>query len=426
MRIKKFMAASMREALMQIKEELGEDAVILKTRKIPKNIFALGSKEEIEVTAGIDEEVTSKHDHMSPLKMNAAATGVYPRPRGGSNIIDTSQPGAPEVRPWVPPTNDSIRHKGLVVNQKIRTSDLFEEPKKDKQQIEELKENIQELKTLVKNIAEVNTSPVTSASFSGAWAEIYRKLVDSEVKPDVAGRFLKKISSADLMLTDVMVEKKFLSSLKDHFPVTGPMKLKKQGPLVIVFVGPTGSGKTTTLAKIAAHCCINKNKKVSIITADTYRIAAIEQIRMFADIIKVGLQVIFSPDEIPEAIHSCAEDDLVLVDTAGRCQRNAEHMDDLKELLNVLSPDETHLVLSAATKDSDLSDIVKRYKTLNVNRLIFTKLDETLKIGNIFNIVNESGVPVSYFTFGQSVPDDIELAQPSRYVQRLWGAVKSE
>lgn len=415
MRIKKFTASSMREALLQIKEELGEDAVILKTRKIPKSVFSLGSKDEIEVTAGIDEEAV-RAERMVPLKMNSNSTGVYKRPRG-SNIIDTNAPDAPEVRPFF---------KELI-SQEPRSDHSASQSKKDNQQIEELKENLQELTALVKNIvgngSSVSTAP---AALSGPWMNLYKKLLDAEVKPEIAGNVLKQIDSSNLLLPDTMAEKKFLSSINDIFPVSGPLRLKKGSPLVIAFVGPTGSGKTTTLAKIAAHCCLNKNKKVSIITADTYRIAAIEQIRMFADIIKIGLQVVFSPDEIPEAMKNCSSDDLVLIDTAGRSQRNDEHMDDLKDLLCAFCPDEIHLVMSATTKDSDLCDIVNRYRLLNINRLIFTKLDETVKLGNIFNIVSESAVPVSYFTFGQSVPDDIELAQPSRYIQRLWGVVKGE
>ncbi len=416
MRIKKFTASSMREALLQIKEELGEDAVILKSRKIPKGVFTLGSKDEIEVTAGIDEEAVKK-EHIAPLKMNENSTGVYKRPRS-SNIIDTNAPDAPEIRPFF---------KELISQEKTQSDNLDSKSKKDKQQIEELKENIQELTTLVKNIVgNSSTVPSASPALSGVWMNIYKQLLDAEVKPEIAGNVLKKIGSTNLLVSDAMAEKKFLSSLNDIFPVSGPIKLKKGNPLVIAFVGPTGSGKTTTLAKIAAHCCLNKNRKVSIITADTYRIAAIEQIRMFADIIKVGLHVVFSPDEIAEAMKSCASDDLVLIDTAGRSQRNDEHMDDLKDLLSAFSPDEIHLVMSATTKDSDLCDIVNRYRPLKINRLIFTKLDETVKLGNIFNIVSESAVPVSYFTFGQSVPDDIELANPSRYIQRLWGVVKGE
>ncbi|MDO5576392.1 MAG: 50S ribosome-binding GTPase, partial [Fibrobacter sp.] len=244
--------------------------------------------------------------------------------------------------------------------------------------------------------------------------------LDSEVKPQIAAKLIKKLNSTDIMLSESQIEKKVISVLSSSFPVAGPLRLKKDGPVIVAFVGPTGSGKTTTLAKLAAHCCINKNKNVSIITADTYRIAAIEQIRMFAEIVKVGLQVIFSPDEVAGALEACSNDDIVFVDTAGRSQRNSEHMEELQEFLQQLGADEIHLVLSAATKDSDLAEIISRYKAININRLIFTKLDETVKIGNIFNSVSEAEIPVSYFTFGQSVPDDIELAQTTRFVQRLW------
>ncbi len=412
MKIKKYIAKNMREALLQIKEELGADAVILKTRKLPKKVFGLGAQEEVEVTAGIDDDI-AKPEQFQPLKMNNLATGVYSRPRS-SNIIDLDQPDAPVVHQWVPPRNDSLKGKTQVINV-VKDNEL---------QIEELQQNIKELKSMVQNMAgtkAVAEPQSTSYSFTGAWNEFYKKFLQAEVKAEIAGEFLKKICGNDLLISSVMAEKKIINDFNSFFPVAGPLKLKKQGPSIIAFVGPTGSGKTTTLAKLAAHCCLNKNKKVSIITADTYRIAAIEQVRMFADIIKVNLQVVFSPDEIPNALSTCASDDIVLVDTAGRCQKNSEHMEDLKELLEALKPDEIHLVLSATTKDSDLLEIVERYKTVNINRLLFTKLDETSRIGNIFNLVNFNAIPVSYFTFGQSVPDDIELAQPNRYLQRLWG-----
>ena len=418
MRIKKYTASSMREALLKIKEELGEEAIILKTRKLPKKVFALGSQDEIEVTAAIDEEAVTRPEQFTPLKVN---TGVYARPRP-SNIIDMEEPDAPEIRPWKPAALGSEKRKTQhlpLVTPSVNNNE-------DTLQIKELKDNLRELKELVTNILDKKGSAGGSEEFAGAWAAMYRKLCEIEVRPSVAGNLLRKVSSTDIMLSETQIEKKFLVSLQSSFPTAGPLKLKKNGPIVVAFVGPTGSGKTTTLAKLAAHCCLNRRKNVSIITADTYRIAAIEQIRMFADIVKVGLQVVFSPDEIPKALETCANDDIVLVDTAGRSQRNDEHMDDLKLLISTLNPDETHLVLSATTKDSDLSDMIARYKSIEVNRLLFTKLDETVRVGNIMNVVNECNIPVSYFTFGQSIPDDIELAQPARFIQRLWGGQTSE
>jgi flagellar biosynthesis protein FlhF len=416
MKIKKYIAKSMREALIQIKEDLGEEAIILKTRKLPKKVFALGAQEEVEVTAAIDEEATvQKNENFQPIKI--ANPGVYNRPRT-SNIVDLSKADAPEVRNWTPSFLEPPQSRNEPTPKKFENSKESE--------ISELKQNVNDLKTLVNTIIDngkKSTPSVTVNGFSGGWAVLYEKLIDSEVKADIAHKLIKEICSTDIMLSDSQAEKKFVSAFAGFFPVAGPLKLRKGGPVIVSFVGPTGSGKTTTLAKLAAHCCINKQKKVSIITADTYRIAAIEQIKMFADIVKVNLQVIFSPDEIADALKACSGDEIVFVDTAGRSQRNTEHMGDLTKFIETLHPDEVHLVLSATTKDSDLTDIIQRYKSVHVNRLLFTKLDETVRIGNIFNVVNESKIPISYFTFGQSVPDDIEVAQTTRFVQQLWEGV---
>ena len=404
MRIKKYVAKSMREALLQIKDDLGEEAIILKSRKLPKKVFALGTQDEIEVTAAVDENLV-KQESFQPLQMSK--TGVYSRPRT-SNIIDLEQPGAPEIKSWKP-GGDLFREK---------TKPVLQDD--GKEQIGELKENIRELREMMKNVLEKTTGTPRKEPLSDSFAVLRKRLLDAEVKAEIVEKLIIEAEISGTDLSDAQIEKKLTETMNRSFLISGPLKLKKSGPLVVAFIGPTGSGKTTTLAKLAAHCCINKRKKVSIITADTYRIAAIEQIRTFADIVKVGLQVVFSPDEVPDALEACADDDIVLVDTAGRSQRNTEHMQELKALIDALHPDEVHLVMSALTKDSDLADIILHYRPVNVNRLLFTKMDETVKVGSIFNIVSESSIPVSYFTFGQSVPDDIELAQQTRFLQRLW------
>ncbi|MFP4013674.1 MAG: flagellar biosynthesis protein FlhF [Chitinispirillaceae bacterium] len=420
MRIKKYMARSMREALLQIKEELGEDAIILKTRKIQKKMFGLAGPDEIEVTAAIDDEAAVKSTTFPPLHVNDP--GVYNRPRSKSPASSSRPavppPAVPEVRPYFPPRNRT----GI---QPKKTAPEAPQEKEKADEILELKEDVRELKNLVKSIftsgtvgqtAQKNEAP--PAVTEEGWRALIKRLTDSEVKQDIAEKLIYSIRDSGAV-SEAELESKLVSSLSGQFPVSGPLKLKKDGPVVVAFVGPTGSGKTTTLAKLAAHCCLNKSKKISIITADTYRIAAIEQIRMFADIVKVGLQVVFSPEEIPAALANCRESDVVFVDTAGRSQRNAEHMEELKTLVGVLKPDETHLVLSATTKDSDLQEMIRLYKTIKVNRLLFTKLDETTQLGSIFNVVSNVRLPVSYFTFGQSVPDDIELAKSAQFVQRL-------
>ncbi|MBN1309118.1 MAG: flagellar biosynthesis protein FlhF [Chitinispirillaceae bacterium] len=410
MRIKKFTAGSMREALLQIKSDLGEEAIILKTRKLPKKVFSLGPHDEIEVTAAVDETAAGQ-PALPPITMKS--TGVYERPRpAAAPIIESTPSEAPEAAPPESPraveSDDGRRAKDQ------RRSD----DRRDRLELLDLREDIRELRAMVKGIIE-NGGAAAAGGFTGGWAILYKRLIDSEVKPDVAEELLKRVGTGDIMLSDSQAEKQFTAALASSFPVSGPLKLKKEGPLVVAFIGPTGHGKTTTLAKLAAHCRIVKKKRVSILTADTYRIAAIEQIRIFTEIIKVGLQVVFTPEEASVAIAECEADDIVLVDTAGRSQRNREHMEDLEELLTILHADEVHLVLSATTKDSDLVDCIERYRPSGINRLLFTKLDETRRIGNILNTVHRCDLPVSYFTTGQSVPDDIEVAQASRFIQRL-------
>lgn len=393
----------MKEALLQIKQELGEDAMILKTRKLPKKIFSLGDQKTIEVTAAVDENVPPGRMSMPPLKVTDP--GIYTRPK-----TQTATPVKPP--PEIPPPPATAAR-----DYSRRAPGGYPGALTERFQILELREDIREMKALLASILATGES-TAAGGFAGPWAVLFKRLVDSEITTEVAEDLIHKLKNT----TDAPeknLNKKFFSVLSDHFPVTGPLQLKNDGPLVTALVGPTGAGKTTTIAKLAAYYSLTKNNVVSIITADTYRIAAIEQIRAFTEIVDIGLQVIFSPNEVPDALEACDNDDIVFIDTAGRSQRNTEHMRDIETFLDAIQPDETHLVLSATTKDSDLRDTIKRYKDCGVNRLLFTKLDETARLGNIFNIVSRSAIPVSYLTSGQSVPDDIELAQAGRFIQRL-------
>lgn len=398
MRIKKYKAESMKEALLQIKQDLGEDAMILKTRQIPKKIFSLGDKGGIEVTAAIDDNVISK-PQLPPLNVKKS-TGIYQRPRLPSSSTS--------------PKENFLSSKGSA---SLPAPSPEHPALGERFQLLELRDDIAEMKKLLASILATGETKA-AGGFAGPWAILYKRLSDSEISHDIAADLISRLKNLkDSAGKDI--NKKYIEELKNSFPVTGAFKLREDGPLIVAFVGPTGAGKTTTIAKLAAYYSLTGNYQVSLITADTYRIAAIEQIRTFADIVNVGLQVVFSPEEIHEALVSCENDDIVFIDTAGRSQHNKEHMNDISDLLGKISPHETHLVLSATTKTSDLNDIVKRYNDLGVNRLLFTKLDETGRLGNVFNIVSTSGIPVSYITTGQSVPDDIEVARSGGFVQKL-------
>lgn len=405
MRIKKYTASSMKEALLKIKQDLGEDAMILKTSKLPKKMFSFGDQPIIEVTAALDENAQKKPSQFSPLKVSDP--GIY------------SHPKLPKKPPPAMPAPRIIKREEIVKVAPPATPVTSGRtgPMTDRFHFPELHEDLMEMKKLLASILATGES-TAAGGFAGPWAVLYKRLIDSEIKQDFAEALIHK-SKNITEDPDENINNKFISVLKESFPVSGPLVLKKDAPLVVAMVGPTGAGKTTTIAKLASYCSIYKENMVSVITADTYRIAAIEQIRAFAEIVDIGLQVIFSPEEAYDALEACENDDIVFVDTAGRSQRNKEHMRDLEEFLEALKPDETHLVLSATTKDSDLRDTIKRYKELKINRLLFTKLDETAKLGNVFNTVSGEGIPVSYLTVGQSVPEDIELAQPGRFIRRL-------
>ena len=196
----------------------------------------------------------------------------------------------------------------------------------------------------------------------------------------------------------------------------------EKGPRVLLFIGPTGVGKTTTIAKIASHYCMEEKKKVALLTADTYRIAAAEQLRTYANILEVPFRVLYSAEEFNSAIADFSDYDYIFVDTTGHSHRNEELMDKMKELFEAVKKYgecQIFLVLSATTKYRDLLKIASNYREITEYQLIFTKLDETATLGNLLNLRLYTDAPIAYVTCGQNVPDDIELFNPQKTVKQL-------
>ena len=191
----------------------------------------------------------------------------------------------------------------------------------------------------------------------------------------------------------------------------------------VFFIGPTGVGKTTTIAKLASKLKLEKKLNVALLTADTYRIAAVEQLHTYANILQVPLRVVYNETELKDSLDDLKSFDIVLVDTAGRSHRDPEQTDDLRRLLEAVPEErrQVYLVLSVATKYNDLIKITKTYSDISDYRLIFTKLDETSCLGNIFNIKMLTGVPLSYATFGQKVPNDISRLDAQTIARHLLG-----
>jgi len=184
-------------------------------------------------------------------------------------------------------------------------------------------------------------------------------------------------------------------------------------------VGPTGVGKTTTIAKIAGNLIFPHRKRIAFISADTYRLAAADQLRMYGDILKIPVEIVYSSNEMKEKVDMHLDRDLILIDTAGRSQRNSMQISELIAFLDSAVPHEIHLVLSATTKFTDLIDILEKFEPVNYNKIIFSKLDESTRFGNILNVSSRTDIPISYLTTGQSVPDDIELCDSSKLAKLI-------
>jgi flagellar biosynthesis protein FlhF len=269
------------------------------------------------------------------------------------------------------------------------------------------------------------SKPGEEAPAATGWTELRRLLLETELAgkyvDEIEEEVFRQLTDHELISTDrvLSVVKECIGErfLVERRSVAKPAK----GPRVLALVGPTGVGKTTTVAKLAAMFALFSNKSVGLITVDTYRIAAVEQLKTYAEIINIPVEVAFTPSEVALALSRLQDKDVVIVDTAGRSQKNGLQMGELKQFLGVAAPTETHLVLSVTTKYRDLLDCLERFREVSYDHLIFTKLDETNCYGSIFNSAIEAKCPVTYLTCGQNVPDDIEEASRERLTELLLG-----
>ncbi len=225
----------------------------------------------------------------------------------------------------------------------------------------------------------------------------------------------RRLTGAAAECRDRRLRQALTECIAETLPSAAPLALKSRaGPTVVALVGPTGVGKTTTLAKLAANMKLRESKRVGLITLDTYRIAAVDQLKTYAEIMDLPLLSVVSPDEMKAAVSRLAGCDLVLIDTAGRSQRNAERIDELRLLMAAAEPDQVHLVLSGTAREDTIREAIDGFRPVGVNRLIFTKLDEALGFGVLLNVLSGIDLRLSYLTAGQSVPDDIEVGTAHR------------
>ncbi len=359
MKIKRIQARNNQEALMKVKMELGPDAVIIHQRKIkPKGILGFFKKPIIEVVAA-REDIT--------------------------NTVSSKQ-------------NISSVGPGL---------EMDNQPKLSYQTLEN---ELQSIKSLLNKLANQHAVTENTDQVQIQQSLLNTILRENDMDPNVIEVLVNEcqINTAELNdnnLDENKARELIRSCIKKRINIQPYDPHQK----VLVFVGPTGVGKTTTIAKLAARATLNEGKKVGLISADTYRIAAVEQLRTYSDILNIPLHVIYQPEEISDAIKQLQHLDLIMVDTAGRSHRDENQIIELKRLLDQINGKEIYLLLSCTTRQQDIRDILDKYSFLEDYKVIITKVDEATAFGTLINVPVMTEKAISFMTTGQSVPDDIEV-----------------
>jgi flagellar biosynthesis protein FlhF len=253
---------------------------------------------------------------------------------------------------------------------------------------------------------------------------VFTDLIEAEVDESIARRWIDDIRAhADPReLSDPRLMKARIGQLlEDEIKVTGPITVDANRCRVIALVGPTGVGKTTTIAKLAANYRLREKRRVGLITVDTYRVAAVEQLRTYADIIDLPMEVVATPREMREAVARMSHLDLVLMDTAGRSPRDEIKIQELKSMLAEAEPDDVHLVLSSTAGAKSLIATAERFADVGTTAMLLTKLDEASSLGHVISLVRSCRLPISYLTDGQNVPDDIQVAERAQLANLLLG-----
>lgn len=444
--IKKFQGKTKEEALETAKKELGDGIVEMNVKTIKaKGFLGMFKGNKIEVTVAKEEEnekYTADGGQTGEVRkdgvaMSLSQTGTQkPQSEEKKDAKEASEAASvgqavADILSAFPSANEPPKAK--------TASAYVGKDNKDDNKTNELEEKLDNLQTLIEkqlSQQENKSQPDEPKADEGEKKEenkervnflrlLYNKMIDNEINEKYANEIIDEIDKnckADVTMDFMLSEIYQRMILKLGKPYV--MAENEQKPRVIFFVGPTGVGKTTTIAKIASSFRVEQKKKVALLTADTYRIAAAEQLRTYANILEVPFRVVYTAGEIAGAIEDFRDYDYILVDTTGHSPNNeaqCESMSDLISSVDTSASKEVFLVLSASTKYRDLMKIADTYKEIADYKLIFTKLDETSTLGNIYNLKLYTGAALSYITCGQNVPDDIEYFNPQATVKQLLG-----
>ncbi|MBU7592134.1 flagellar biosynthesis protein FlhF [Metabacillus halosaccharovorans] len=382
MKVKKYVATSMQEAMKKIRSEMGNDAVILNSKMIQTGGF-LGffTKKKIEVIAAMDPDV-------SPIETKTV-----------KNVRKEAA---------MPPIKDS----GLDIAQQVQTNS-----QKNIDQLQLLDE-LSDMKRLLKSVSTNEKIDM----YPQPLKKMLENMIEQEISPVLRSQLMAELLDFWYVRKGDISGKELLAKQHEFFAHHladldfGGISYKKK---YINVIGPTGVGKTTTLAKLAAECVLQRKKKVAFITTDTYRIAAIDQLKTYAKILDVPIEICYTTEDFKQAKQKLAMYDYVFIDTAGRNFLELKYVSDLQKIINFDDEMETFLVLAATAKPTDMLAVFKQFSVIPIHKLIFTKLDETSTKGSLFDVMINTKKGIAYTTHGQNVPDDIEVATRDRIVEQM-------
>jgi flagellar biosynthesis protein FlhF len=366
MKIKKYSAHTLKDAISQMKSELGPDAVVLSTKVIEGDI-ELGTRKKFEVTAGLENG------------------------------------------------NNGSAHIGLEEKKKEPAANLEKELKSLSEKIYGKKQNLNETKTKTtaapKPKKKKNPEAEKAYKTNGALNEISDLLIQRDVEERLVNKIVGQIKNYTSLVESKNLDNYVISTISSMLPV-GNSHQKKKGSKIVSVVGPTGVGKTTCIAKLAVISKILHNLDVGLISIDTYRLGALDQLKIFSEVSNIDFLVAYEPSDVTKHLAKFKKKDIVFIDTVGRSQNNPKLLNGINDFLKVGKIDETYLVLNSTSTTKNMMDVAEKFKVLNYNGLIFSKLDEAVSYGNILNLSNRINVPIKYLTNGQVIPDDIIAADP--------------
>lgn len=386
MRVKRFVVDSMPDALQKIRSDLGRDAVILNTKEIRTGgILGLFSRKQIEVIAATEDNVRER--------TNASVS-----------------PKTPQPAPTAPATPAATQ-----VTSAVAVAEKEETPRPD----HHLTEEIQQMKKMMFKLFEQSNGQDSAVGpFSKLEERLKEHEFDTELIQDMLHYMIDEADEPLQQLSEEDMREHAKAYLKRLIPAEN-IKGIAEGTKIVHIVGPTGVGKTTTIAKLAAEKVLKQHKKVGFITSDTYRIAAVEQLKTYATILNIPLEVVASPQDLPRALEVLKDCDIIFMDTAGRNFRNPMYVSELNSLLRTYENSETILTLSLTMKYKDMQAVTHNFSQFHLDKILFTKKDETNTYGSIFNIAKEFSLPLSYITNGQNVPDDISTVNIDELIAQI-------